>query len=177
MDKAFVSWIYDFSEAEWVDAPMIFFSSWGYKAIIGLFFLLALLKATRKLGLAAIAASLAGLVISRTIRWIAPRERPFAALEEVTPLIEKEASASFPSEQALFVGIFIALLWIIRSRLRWAGLLTGLVILVSRVYLGHHYVSDVLIGAILGGFLYVTISKIFSIKQSFPVEKEKSLIS
>ncbi|MYL49468.1 phosphatase PAP2 family protein [Halobacillus litoralis] len=177
MDEAFVTWIYDFSEAGWVDALMIFFSSWGYKAMIGLFFLLALLKTTRKLGLAAIAASLVGLVISRTMRWIVPRERPFVALEEVTPLIEKEASASFPSEQALFVGILIALLWMIGSSLRWAGVLVGLVILVSRVYLGHHYVSDVLMGAVLGGFLFVTIYKWFSIQQSFPVEKEKSLTS
>ncbi|REJ08870.1 phosphatase PAP2 family protein [Halobacillus trueperi] len=177
MDKAFVSWIYDFSEAEWVDALMIFFSSWGYKAIIASFFLLVLLKTTRKLGLTAIAASVMGLVISRTIRWIAPRERPFAALEEITPLIEKEASASFPSEQALFVGIFIALLWVIGSRLKWVGCLLGFVILVSRVYLGHHYVSDVLIGAVLGGVLFVTVYKFFSSRQSFPVEKEKSLTS
>lgn len=177
MDKAFISWIYHFSEAEWVDALMIFFSSWGYKAMIALFFLLALFKTTRKLGLTAIAASVMGLVISRTIRWIAPRERPFVALEEVTPLIEKEASASFPSEQALFVGIFIALLWIIGSRLKWAGIFLGFVILVSRVYLGHHYFSDVLIGAVLGGFLFVTVYKLFSSQQSFPEEKEKSLTS
>ncbi|MBX0357835.1 phosphatase PAP2 family protein [Halobacillus sp. Nhm2S1] len=177
MDNELVLWIYDFSEAEWVDALMVFFSSWGYKAMIALFFLLIFAKKTRKLGIAAIAASLMGLVISRAIRWIAPRERPFVALEEITPLIEKEASASFPSEQALFVGIFIALVWMIGSRFRWIGVLLGVIILISRVYLGHHYVSDVLIGAGLGGFLFATLYNLSNTQQSLRLEKEKSLTS
>lgn len=177
MDEALVSWIYHFSKAEWVETLMVFFSSWGYKAMIALFLFLALIKTTRKLGLTAIAATMVGLAISRTIRWIAPRERPFVALEEVTPLIEKEASASFPSEQALFVGIFVALLWMMKSKLIGPGILLGLTILVSRVYLGHHYVSDVLFGAVLGGLLFVTIYNSFSNQQRIPVEKEKSLSS
>ncbi|WLR48948.1 phosphatase PAP2 family protein [Halobacillus litoralis] len=177
MDNALVLWMYDFSEAEWVDALMAFFSAWGYKAMIALFLMLVLSKKTRKLGITAIAASAMGLFISRSIRWIAPRERPFVALEEVTPLIEKEPSASFPSEQALFVGIFIALVWMIGSRFRWIAVLLGLTILVSRVYLGHHYVSDVLIGAGLGGFLFVIIYKLSNTRQSSPLEKEKSLTS
>ncbi|MGR9048525.1 phosphatase PAP2 family protein [Halobacillus faecis] len=177
MDNALVLWMYDFSEAEWVDNLMVFFSSWGYKAMIALFFLLVLSKKTRKLGITVMAASVMGLFISRAVRWIAPRERPFVALEEVTPLIEKEATASFPSEQALFVGIFITLVWRIGSRFRWIGILPGLIILVSRVYLGHHYVSDVLIGAGLGGFLFITIYKLSNTMQHLSLEKEKSLTS
>ncbi|WP_442788841.1 phosphatase PAP2 family protein [Halobacillus sp. HZG1] len=143
--------------------------------MMALFIFLAFSKTTRKLGIAAIASSVMGLVISRIVRWVAPRERPFIALEEVSPLIEKEASASFPSEQALIVGIFIALLWLMENSFKWTGIFLGSMILVSRVYLGHHYVSDVVIGAVLGISLFVTTNKLSSRKPRFP--QEKSLTS
>ncbi|SFK16067.1 hypothetical protein SAMN04487936_10873 [Halobacillus dabanensis] len=104
MDEVLLRWIYDFSEVDLVDQIMIFFSSWGYKGMIIAFLLMAIMKRTRKAGLAVIAGTVVGLIITRTIRYLMPRERPFVVFEDIPALIAKEASASFPSEQGLIAG-------------------------------------------------------------------------
>jgi membrane-associated phospholipid phosphatase len=48
------------------------------------------------------------------------------------------------------VGVFTAILWWVRP---WAGLLAlvyGLVVAVGRIYVGKHWPTDILAGALLG---------------------------
>lgn len=80
------------------------------------------------------------------------RVRPFAALTGVHQLIIKEATEkSFPSDHAaLAFAIAIAVLLAHR---KWGIALLVMAVLVAlgRVFVGVHYPSDVLAGAIVGG--------------------------
>ncbi|MCA0985508.1 phosphatase PAP2 family protein [Halobacillus yeomjeoni] len=159
MDEVLLRWIYDFSEYAWWDQTMFFFSSWGYKLAI-LFILISLVwKQTRWTGFAGMAALVLGLILSKLLRWLFPRERPFMAIETIEELLPKEATASFPSEQGIIIGVFMSVLWQIGGAWRWIGIVLGMLVMTSRVYVAHHYVSDVLIGAALGILCFMIFHK------------------
>ena len=81
--------------------------------------------------------------------WIG-RIRPCFALEQVRLLIDQPGSPSFPSAHAANITGMAVLFSAKYNRLKW--LFIGLAILVSysRIYVGVHYPSDVLAGALLG---------------------------
>ena len=78
------------------------------------------------------------------------RPRPFQAIPSVVPLVEHTAGSSFPSGHAAtsFAGA-IALAWLL-PRLRSALIVLAALVAFSRVYVGVHYPSDVLAGAVIG---------------------------
>ncbi|WP_226581355.1 phosphatase PAP2 family protein [Halobacillus litoralis] len=156
MEELFVRMIYDFSSYRWIDAFMGLLSRWGYKLMIVSFLICLVSKKTRRTGLSAIFAVLGGLGVTRLVRWLYPRERPFIVYEDITPLIAKEATSSFPSEQALITGVFIVFLWTMKGRLKWIFLTLSLITALSRVYVGHHYLSDVIVGLALGAGLFIS---------------------
>ena len=79
------------------------------------------------------------------------RPRPFLDLADVRLLVGRGGSGSFPSSHASswFAALVIAMAFYPRS---WRWMLpTAIGVSVSRVYVGAHYPSDVLAGAVLGG--------------------------
>lgn len=81
--------------------------------------------------------------------WVA-RVRPCFAVEGVSALLPQAHSASFPSSHATNVFGVAGLLILARGR-RWVGLLAVAALIgISRIYIGVHYPSDVLGGAVLG---------------------------
>jgi|SRR5580704_5759378 undecaprenyl-diphosphatase len=77
------------------------------------------------------------------------RPRPFVAMH-FTPLFPHAANNSFPSSTTAFIavaGVIGVLAWRRRGLILVAG--TG-VVAVGCVYVGVHYVSDVIVGAALG---------------------------
>ncbi len=81
--------------------------------------------------------------------WVA-RERPCFAVDGVNALIDQVRSNSFPSSHASNVFGAAALFWLVRGR-RWLwGFLVAALVGLSRIYVGVHYPSDVLAGALLG---------------------------
>ena len=76
--------------------------------------------------------------------------------------------SSFPSDHAMLFFALSVPLW---SRSRWLGaaamLWTALVICLPRVYLGYHYPSDVLAGAVLGVLSMLVLSALVA-RTSFP---------
>jgi membrane-associated phospholipid phosphatase len=105
-----------------------------------------------------IAATLAGAAVN-SVRLLSGRARPNNA--EVAPgwygvwrdgnwLIGKYKYHSFPSGHTGSAVAFFAVLGFAFRGWNWAFLLIGLAIGWSRVYLNSHYLSDVMIGAVVG---------------------------
>lgn len=102
----------------------------------------------RRVGLAILIAIAASLLLTFVFQYLALRPRP----EQVRLLVQTPNFPAFPSGHAA-VAFATALVLALKYR-RWYGWVTALsgagLIALSRVYLGVHYPSDILGGAILG---------------------------
>jgi membrane-associated phospholipid phosphatase len=114
---------------------------------------------TRQFVLRAIAGGLAAVAAGRLAQKLLPiRLRPMhdAALGLVFPINGSPDDllagwSSFPSDHAVIIASFVTAIWF---RSRWLGAASALwavfVILLPRIYLGYHYPSDIIAGALTG---------------------------
>ena len=101
---------------------------------------------------------LCGVLIVLSIKNAVKRERPFETLKELRVLERHPTSRSFPSwhaynvaSQGILMGFLLDSSWIsLLLESIWIALI--LLVAFSRIQLGVHYPSDVIIGSILGVF-------------------------
>lgn len=105
-----------------------------------------------------------GLALSLGLQFLSNRPRP----EVFSALLPAPALPSFPSGHAVAVTTLWAMVAFVRPR--FAAVLTTPVVLVllSRVALGHHHVSDVVGGVLLGAGLGVAAAGIGSTPRDDP---------
>ncbi len=99
----------------------------------------------------AIAVSLGDPLIINSIKHAVMRPRPFVAMPEAITLVGRTESFSLPSAHAanMAAAAMVAFLFFRRS---WRFMVPlAAAVAISRIYNGAHYVSDVLVGAALGG--------------------------
>ena len=101
-------------------------------------------KKTRKAGIAALAALAIGALITNVaLKNIIARIRPYEVVEGLKLLIEPQSDFSFPSgHTCASIGAALAIPLVILAVL----------ISLSRLYVGVHYPTDVLGGAVVGAF-------------------------
>ncbi len=95
------------------------------------------------------------LVVNRVTSTLLPfRERPMYSIGANAPTFEWHADlehwSSFPSDNATYLFAIAASLWLISG---WWGLFFGIFAAfaaLARVYLGIHYPSDIVVGALIG---------------------------
>ncbi len=127
-------------------------------------FLIALLLSKQKpkvvLGkLLAVSAAGTYILTDLVLKNIAQRPRPFQTLIDVFYLPPAPSSYSFPSGQAAVAFALATTIWLrypksIRSYSAYA---LATLIAIDRMYMGHHYFSDVFVGGLIGALIaYIT---------------------
>ena len=153
-ESAFLLWIQETVRSEFMNTFMIGVTSLNHLGIIWILVTLILLviRKTRRLGVMCGIAMILGLLVTNGIikNWVA-RVRPYDAIEGLTCLTDAMWDYSFPSGHTTSS---LACTWVLlmRGPKRWGIPLFVLAILIglSRVYVGVHYPTDVLAGAVIG---------------------------
>ena len=136
-----------------LDAVMLWLSQWGLLIPIAC----VLLTKDRKAIITALISFIITYGLSDVIKGIVVRPRPFAVGDAQLIGPQPSDQWSFPSKHAS-TSFSLATSVVLNQRiLGWIALISAILISYSRVYLGVHYWSDILAGAVLGSTVtYVT---------------------
>lgn len=159
LDGAILLWIQEWIRSDWLNPTVIRITHLGDNGMIWIVLVLLLLfpKQTRKYAVMAMVALLFSLLINNMILKNAiARTRPYEMVEGLTRLIEAQHDFSFPSGHT--ASAFAAAVVLFRNLKKRYGiplLVLAVLISLSRLYVGVHYPTDVLFGAISGILLAV----------------------
>ena len=131
----------------------------GYTALgnVGLMWILLSLamlchKSTRKAGGAALMALIFGLLCTNvTLKHLVARPRPWLDVAGLIPLVAEHDPNSFPSGHTC-AAFGAGMAWLNTLPRKWGGAAAAAAVCMglSRLYVGVHYPSDVLAGALVG---------------------------
>ena len=138
-----------------------FLGNGGWFWILCAVVLLAIPK-TRKTGYAAVLSLIFGVIVTNLLlKNIVARPRPFAEIEALIPLIAKPTDFSFPSgHTTASFAVALVMLRMLPKKFGIPAVVLAALVAFSRLYLGVHYPTDVLVGfvvALVGSSLAVWI--------------------
>ena len=127
--------------------------------LLGILLLFSGKREIKMLGITLLAGLTISYYVTAVLKILIARPRPFIAFTNVILLGPMEKSYSFPSNHA--VTAFMAASLLI-SRFRMRALFYSLAVLagLSRIYIGVHYPSDIIGGAIIGLIIGLFLVKI-----------------
>lgn len=140
---------------EALDALLVFYTTLGNAGIIWIVISLGLLlyRPTRRVGLAALLALALGFLCTNVVlKHLVGRERPWLNVAGLIPLIAEHDPNSFPSGHTC-AAFAAAVVWAVDAKRGWLRavcLAAAACMGFSRLYVGVHYPSDVLTGALVG---------------------------
>ncbi len=136
------------------------FGCWQFLTIIGVTLLFFWGKKQRKYAFYLLLGLFISTVVVYLLKTWTARPRPFMVLPNINLFIAmKEASFSFPSRHAVNAFMAVTLLSMLHKKFYYLYFLAAIVAF-SRVYVGVHYPSDVIAGALIGVILGYCILRI-----------------
>ena len=154
-DEQALVWIAQHIRGGLLNPIMSFYTKLGDAGLlfIALGLVMLLFKSTRKAGFSALCAMVIGLiVVNFTIKPLMARERPWLVIEGFVNLVPEKDPNSFPSGHTNAAFAF-ALALCMAAPKRWmkiTAVCMAVVMGLSRLYVGVHFPSDVLAGALIG---------------------------
>jgi len=146
----------------WLDNIGIFFAKYfGYVLVFCLLLFLALKfkKYWQMVLQALISAILARFVIVNFIRCLWQRARPF--IENNVNLLLTHNSAAFPSGHAAFFFALSTIVYLYNKKIGILFFIGSFSICLARIFVGIHWPTDILAGAVVGIFSGWLIHRIF----------------
>lgn len=148
---------------------VVFITNLGNAGIIWIILSVILLfpRKTRRAGLLSLLALLGSLCVTNLVlkNYVA-RVRPYEVIQGLQCLIPAQRDWSFPSGHAS--ASFASAVSVYKSSPRWLGvpvMLLAFAISLSRLYVGVHYPSDVLVGMVIGTLIALILFWIFGEKK------------
>ena len=155
LDEQALVWIAEHLRCALLDPFMKLYTQLGNTGMLFIVLGLVMLcfQRTRRAGASALCAMLIGLiVVNFTIKPLAARERPWVVMEGFVNLVPEGDPNSFPSGHTNAAFAF-ALAVCMSAPERWmkiGAVCAAAVMGLSRLYVGVHFPSDVLAGAVIG---------------------------
>ena len=148
-----------------MDKIMIFITTLGDSGLLWILVSIGLIfnKKFRRVGIISLLSLLLCFVLNNiVIKNIIQRPRPFYSIQDLRILISIPSEFSFPSGHssssfAAATGMFLAS----KKKVFYLFYILAFFIAISRVYVGVHYLSDVLVGAFVGILCGVMVNKLF----------------
>jgi len=154
-DEQALVWIAEHIRCGLLDPFMKLYTQLGNTGMLFIMLgvLMLLFKQTRKAGFSALCAMLIGLiVVNFTIKPLVSRPRPWLVIKNFVNLVPEHDPNSFPSghTNAAFAFALAVCMSAPRRWMKAAAVCAAVVMGLSRLYVGVHFPSDVLAGAVIG---------------------------
>lgn len=154
-DEQALQWIADSLRTPILDKIMVLYTALGNGGwifiLLGVVFLL--FKTTRKAGASSLTAMVLGLLVTNlTLKPLISRARPWVVMENFVTLVTSSDMNSFPSGHTCAAFAFgVALCAALPQKwAKAAALIAAALMGFSRLYVGVHFPTDVLAGAVVG---------------------------
>ncbi len=157
MDSSILLWIQETIRNPYLNPVFIFVTHLGDAGILWMVLtgLFLLFPRTRKMGVCCFFGLLVMLIVNNLIiKNLVDRIRPYEVVEGLERIIKAPVDSSFPSghTSAAVAATYIITRMVKYKRYAIPAIIMATLIALSRLYVGVHYPTDVLGGAILGLF-------------------------
>lgn len=163
-DQEILLWIQMYIRHESITPFFRFITHLGDKGIIWIIISVMLLirKDTRRAGfLSLISLAFSYILVNLFLKNYVARIRPYEYLNELELLIERQRDFSFPSGHASSsFATAVILFQCLKKRTGILALALASMISFSRLYIGVHYPTDVIIGIIIGTIVAILVYQI-----------------
>ncbi len=155
LDGGVLLWIQSAVRRDWLDPLVIFYTHLGDAGLLWIVLCIGMLfyRPTRKIGFAGLMALAIGFLCTNVVlKHLVGRPRPWLDVAGLLPIIQEGDPNSFPSGHTC-ASFAAAVAWWKTAPWKWmkgAALVMAVCMGLSRLYVGVHYPSDVLVGALVG---------------------------